>query len=280
MNTNIPRFLYHAHAMGVSGRITRPFEEVIDVQAVSGLPPAGGYSSARKDSYRLREVFSHGGAHSEATGSYDPNKNAFETVVTSTVEGYNLCNVVLADSFTARITSVHPASNPDEPRITPQGSMFEKLRIAGKDIVLESLVDDYDKLDSMSKLREHYKNDASFREAFQRNTFLGREAELPEAKYRYFPWRRYQKTDELPECRGMTVVPLFVVKNPSSPGFEVHGNVIHVQDFGRIHIGDLIISAYERRVTMLHVDLGSPIDGDVSAASVDGNGGTTDPTGP
>jgi hypothetical protein len=38
-----------------------------------------------------------------------------------------------------------------------------------------------------------------------------------------------------------------------------------------------VISAYERRVTMLHVDMGSPMDGSIDAASVDGNGGTTDP---
>jgi hypothetical protein len=277
MDTNTSRFLYHAHAVGVAGRITRPFEETIAVQAASALSASGGYSSARQEPYRLREVFSHKGVHTEATGSHSPKTATHDTVVTATVDGFNLCDVVLADSFTARITSVHPERESAEPRITPQGSMFHKLRIAGKDIILESKVDDYDKLDSMGKLREHYKSNAQFRETFRRDAFVGQEAALPETRQRYFPWRRHQNPDELPEQRGVTIVPLFVVKNPSSPGFEVHGNVIWVQDFGRIHIGELVISAYERRVTMLHVDLGSPIDGSIDAASVDGNGTETPP---
>jgi hypothetical protein len=164
-----PRFLYHGHAVGVSGRITRPFEETIAVQAPSALPTSGGYSSARQEPYRLREVFSHKGARTEATGSHSPKTETHDTAVTATVDGFNLCDVVLADSFTARITSVHPAGKPGEPRITPQGSMFHKLRIAGKDIILESKVDDYDKLDSIGKLREHYKSNAQFREGFRRD---------------------------------------------------------------------------------------------------------------
>src|ERR1700730_12988909 len=132
-----PPFLYHGHAVGVSGRITRPFEETIVVQAPSALPTSGGYSSARQEPYRLREVFSHKGAHTEATGSHSPKTETHDTVVTATVDGFNLRDEVLADSYTPLITCVHPSRNPGEPRITPQGSMFHKRRFAGKDITLE-----------------------------------------------------------------------------------------------------------------------------------------------
>src|ERR1700682_6312617 len=103
-----PPFLYHGHAVGVSGRITRTFEEWIVVQPPTALPRSGCYIPARQEPYRLREVFSHKGTHTEATGSHSPKTETHDTVVTATVDGFNLCDVVLADSFTARITSVHP----------------------------------------------------------------------------------------------------------------------------------------------------------------------------
>jgi hypothetical protein len=72
---------------------------------------------------------------------------------------------------------------------------------------------------------------------------------------------------------GTTIVPLFIVLNPSAAGFQVSGNTITVENFGTIVLGELVISDYERRLTMLHADLGSG----ASACIVGGNGGPTDP---
>ena len=276
-NEERPRYLFHAHAVGLSGRITRPFEELIDVQAASALPPTGGLSSGHQQNYRLRGILSHQGASSKATGSFNAETNANETLATATVQGLNLCDTILAEDITARITSVHLRNG--EHRITPHGSGFTNLRIAGRDIQLIDNVDLYHKLDTLEKVREYYKNNTEdFKTNFDRHAFVGQEADLPEKKRRYFPWCGKERTNVLPEhSSGFTIVPLFVVTNPSAPGFEVHGNVIHVENFGRIHLGELIISGSRRRLTMLHVDLGSPTEGAVDAASVDGNGTQNDP---
>ncbi len=274
------RYLFHAHAVALSGRITRPFEELIDVQAPSALPPNGGLSSGRKRSYRLRGILSHQGAHSKTTGSFNREAKKHETLATATVQGFNLCDTVLADDITARITSIHEVEG--EHRITPQGSAFLNLRVAGRVIELEDNVDLYHELDTLEKVRENYRNNTNdFRTKFDAQGFVGRRADLPENRWRYFPWCHRPSTGDLPGYdRGVTIVPLFIVKNPSAPGFEVHGNVIRVENFGRIHLGELVISGARRRLTMLHVDLGSPTEGDITASSVDGNGGTTDPTPP
>jgi len=50
-----------------------------------------------------------------------------------------------------------------------------------------------------------------------------------------------------------------------------------VDNFGTVVLGELIIGAYQRRLTMLHAELGSPTGGKMSSAIVDGNGGSTDP---
>src|SRR5690349_6452338 len=95
-----PRFLFHAHATGVSGRITRPFDEALDVQAASALPPSGGYSSARQHSIRIREILSIDVARTETSGSLHESKQANVTSATAIVEGFDLCGVVVASGIT------------------------------------------------------------------------------------------------------------------------------------------------------------------------------------
>jgi hypothetical protein len=267
------RFLYHAYAIGFSGQLTKPTTQLIPSQAASALPPAGGYSSARQESYRLLEVLSHGGSTSEVRGSLNSKTQENEILATATIQDLNVGNVVLLDSCTAHLSSAHP-SDGSQPRITPQGSFFQNLRVAGRTIELESRVDLYTTLDTLDKLSEHYKNDKPFRDRFLQEAFVGNEGALHEKQRKFFSWRNIKDTAKLPTSKGgVTIVPLFKVLNPSAPGFQVNGNTITVENFGTVVLGELIISAYERRLTMLHVDLGSG----VSACSVSGNGGPTDP---
>jgi hypothetical protein len=267
------RFLYNAHAIGFSGQLTKPGNQLIPSQAASALPPAGGYSSARQESYRYLEVLSHGGTTSEVKGSLNTKTQENETVATATIQDLNVGNVVLLDSCTAQLSSSHPVDG-SQPQITPQGSFFQNLRVAGRTIELESRVDLYTTLDTLDKLSEHYKNDKPFRNRFLQEAFVGNEGALHEKQRKFFSWRNITKTAELPVSKkGSTIVPLFIVLNPSAPGFEVNGNTITVENFGTVVLGELVISAYERQLTMLHVDLGSG----ASACIVSGNGGQADP---
>ena len=272
------RFLYHAYAVGVAGQITRPINHLIPSQAVSALPAAGGYSSSRQDAHHILELFSHAGASSEATGSQNPSTSNYETSVTATIQGLNIENVLLLDSCTAYLTSVHPAAG-GQPPITAQGSFFQNLRIAGRTIELESRIDLYDSLNTLDKLRDRYRSDGGFRDRFLKEAFSGNAKALDVKQQKYFPWRDIKNTADLPvsKATGATVVPLFIVLNPSEPGFQVNGNVITVENFGTITLGELVIGGYERRLTMVHADLGSPIEGSISAADVGGNGSDTDP---
>jgi hypothetical protein len=269
------RFLYHAYAVGFSGQLTRPADHLIPSQAASALPPAGGYSSARQESYRLLEILSHGGTTSEVKGSLNPKTQENETSATASIQDLKIGNVVLLDSCTAHLSSAHPTDG-GQPRITPQGSFFQNLRIAGRTIELESRVDDYTKFNTFESLRQQYEKDEGFRNRFLQEAFVGNESTLHEKQRKFFSWRNIDrnKTAELPVTKsGATIVPLFVVRNPSAPGFQVSGNTILVENFGTIVLGELVISRYERRLTMLHVDLGSG----ASSGDVGCNGGQADP---
>jgi len=273
------RFLYHASAVGLSGEIRRPFPHTIDVQAASALPRYGGRAAARHGIYQLPGIVSHQGAATEAASLYNRGAGAHETTVFASVTQLDLRSIVTAGALAAAVRCAHSADGQDEPSIGLGGSEIRGLRIAGREIVLESRVDLYSRLDTMALLRDYYRDNAEFREDFDRAAFVGQSERLPADLRRFFPWRRYTRSTRLPEHRGMTVVPLFTVKNASEPGLEIYGNVIRIHDFGIVQLGELIVESHRRRVMMLHADMGSPVEGEVTASCVDGNGSAPPPDG-
>ena len=56
------------------------------------------------------------------------------------------------------------------------------------------------------------------------------------------------------------------------PGATIEQHVVTVPDFGKIFFGELLITDLSRRLTMLRLELGSPIGGAVACAEVENNG--------
>jgi hypothetical protein len=275
-NNGGPRFHYHAHALALQGEITHPFQEKLEPQAPSAVSPFGGFGTARADPFNLKEVISHRGARSRTEAGYNPNTDEHYALANVVLDGLNLSDVVTADSIVARVAAVHSTRQP-EPAISPAGSMIQGLRIFGHLVELIPLVSTYHTHSTMQGLRDHYKNDPQYQSDFHTDAYIGKQSDVPPKKQKFFPWLNHKPDGALPEFRGHTIVPLFRIKDPQIPGVEVHGNVIHIDNFGRIRLGELVISCEERRVTMLHADLGSPQDANLSAAvSCTGNG-QTDP---
>lgn len=276
MNDNTRRFAYHAHALALQGEITHPFREKIEPQAPSAVSPFGGFGVARADAFNLRDVVSHCGARSRTEAGYNPKTKEHYAVAHVALEGFNLSDVVTADSIVARLTAIHPERQ-DEPFISPHGSFIQNLRVAGTPIELVPYVGTYHQLDTMQKVRDHYKANADFRSALHDDARVGKEASLPEKLRKFFPWRRHQPNGELPEFHGHTIVPLFRIVDPKVPGIDVHGSVIHIHHFGRLHIGELLIRSDDRRITMIHADLGSPQEAELMVSSVCGGSSPADP---
>ena len=280
MKIQKPRFHYHAHAIALAGEVTHPFHEIIDVQAPATIPPMGGFSSSHAERYRLPSITMHHGARSKASGKHNPDAKTHESMAYAAVEGLHIEDVLTVDFVTAHVAATYYAGSDDdqEPEITPRGSMYHNLRIAGRKIQLEPNVDLFHELDTLAKVKQAYSdNKNGFKDAFDRDCRVGEVDALPESHHRFFPWRKQKPTGDLPMCHGHTIVPLFIVKNADEPGvFEVRGNVIYVPNFGRIHLGEMVITPHERRVTMIHADMGSPTHADVSCCCVCGGGGPID----
>ena len=86
--------------------------------------------------------------------------------------------------------------------------------------------------------------------------------------------------DEFPESKGIVLCSLVKGFKTCCGEFKdncgelkVYGNVIEVPQFGKVYLGEVMLRQYERQVTMLRLELGSP-SGGVTTGPTTGGGGT------
>jgi hypothetical protein len=258
------RFLFHGSTVALGGRITRPFSENLEVQAATSLPSIGGYASARAGRFRYRELVSFEGASSLVTGS--SREGVHETLITSTVEGLNIMDVITADRVVGRLTSV--ATEDGAISLSPIGSAFVNLRIAGvpvspepHQVLLHS--------GKFSELEQQYQATESpfvdrHGKAFLFSEQRRRESSLAEAR----PGARLRRFED---CHLVTSI----FQNLAVDGapFEVTpGGALVIPGFGRVLLGQYVITRDSRRLTMLLCQLGSPVAGTLSIVEPGGNG--------
>ena len=252
-DTGPDRFFYRASAAALSGRITRPFTEVLEVQAPSFLPPTGGYGSARVENYRFRELVSFRAGYTQVVGSERTRgaETVRSTLVSAVVEGLNIQNVVTADWVVARLTAEHPrkgASPPDELSMLPLGSYFVNLRIAGT-------------LVTLTPPDELLKEDAATKSQIERQC----------RKHLVDP----DTAQDIPvPAKGPLRFSAFQLQTPSIAGAKMQkaGCRIDIPDFGSVYLGELVVAPDRRQLTMVRVVLGCPVEGSIVAASVEGDG--------
>ena len=252
----MPRqFLYTGFSAGFSGRIKAPFDEVVESQAAVSLGVTGGYASARVDNFRRHEIFSFASAHTQVSGIYSAKSHAFETLMSGVLEGLNILDMVKADYIVGRLMSRHPEEpppdGPDEPSITPVGSDFGKIRVAGFDLFPVIDVELFNRVCSYTDLCREIGRSSDLRARFN----------IPDS-------------DEvtMPPARGLLVGSIISEIRGGGPGIKIERNTAWVPGFGKLHFGEFVISQYSRRLVMLRAELGCPVQLDSSGPDMGGNG--------
>ena len=254
-------FHYHAHAVGLAGHITHPFEHLIETQATSALPPTGGRSQDRVDDYRLHDLVSFKSAYTSTTGNYSESDGAFFTVSTSTIEKLDILGILTADKIVARVMSRHPYVDPKskdrrtvEPEMVPLGCHFDKLVIAGHEVRSSLHMGALCDLSKYSDMRKH-----------------GRKRLGNAVHY---------MDDADPPIHCTLIDELEVGHAPELKVHDKWRNTIVVDQFGTIRLGEFIVNPYARRITMLKVRLGCGTEGILTVTSSEGNGSTPPPPTP
>jgi hypothetical protein len=224
-------FLYNAHGSALGGFITRPFNEVIESVASVSLPVSGGYGSAEIKNYDYHQLIKFNRAYTQVSGS-QAEDGSYNTLISVTIEGLTVADMITAKRIVARITTKHDGGD-GETRVTPTGSEFVDLRIAGEPVgglECDPMLTDLDTYEAFRKKSGKRESRGMIRCSLARD----------------IKHSRMKKVDDQ--------------------------QVIVVPDFGTVYLGDCYLKAGERKLTMVRHQLGSPVAGAVALGDGQGNG--------
>lgn len=274
------RFIFRGNASAIGGRIVRPTDTIIDATAASSLTVAGGRSISRAKATRFGEWVSFSGAATAAEGLFDDVKQQIEftfgrvpedALTTSTRVNAEVIGLSVGDKpkltiklLNASLSSRSPNGSGEPAIAVGSDTAIEGVSIGGKALIVDLAVPLFQKYDTRSKLLMAA-DDPQFVKRSGKNLFM-----TPAAA-----GKAAAPAGRLIQGYGTTYATIVKsIKWAGEPfaGAKIDQNLVIVPDFGKIFFGELLITDVSRRLTMLRLELGSPIGGALACAEVDSNG--------
>jgi len=264
-------FLYHAQASAIGGSISRPVMQPINSPAVSVLTSSGGYQTTVIEGYKLENIISFSRAVTQVSGS--KGSNAFNSFASVEIDGLNIENEVTADRIVAKLSNTTPF-DADEPEFSVGGCQFINLRIGGVLIEPVLAIDLHTRLNKMSTLQSAWGNagHADYKDlcSAARQWYLPQaQIDQEEANPSSHPIRPQEKTRD-----GCVRCSLLKGVSGSTAHLTRTGMMFQLPNFGKIHLCEMFVGKYSRKLNMLRLQMGSPVEGDGTVGNLDLNGVT------
>ena len=276
------RFIFRGNAAAIGGRIVRPTDVVIDSSTASSLTVAGGRSKSQAGATRFGQWVSFGGAATSAEGLFDDVKQQIElsygrvaedTLTMSTVSHADVTGLSVGDKPKLTIKRIHAALSSKSPAASGEPAIavgnettVEGASIGGFGLTVTLAVPLFQRFDTQSKLLTAA-DDPQFVQKSGGHLLM-----KPAAKGK---GKGAPPATRLTQSYGTTyatIVRSIKWTGDPYPGATIEQHVVTVPDFGRIFFGELLITDLSRRLTMLRLELGSPIGGFLACAEVENNG--------
>jgi hypothetical protein len=251
-------FHFRAAGLAVGGSFEKPFPIALPPQASIVLPDVGGQTEASLDRFDFRGLLSFDRAIAAARGRLV--NDVYETVICVSVEGLSVLGVLTADRLTARLVSRHPNLPNAEPAIIPEETDIVNLRLRGKPVKLESHVDEYCRNAKMSEMRgpRFAPPRGKAGAAAEGGAAVGEPTYSDGSRrYRLFTVGGRPRASAALDVTGPTADASMTIDLPG---------------FGRIVIGELLVTRASRRITLLRLELGCPHVGTLTVTQIEGNG--------
>ncbi len=273
---------YQASAVAIGGFLHRPIRENLPAVAPTCLPSVGGFDSARHERFDFRGLITVDDAYTHVGGSYDERTGSWTTIASSVVKGLSVGHTLFADRIVGQVSVEHPGDG-GHPRVSFLGTHYDALRVGDCDLAPTlnlDLLDDPDNPGAFPK-QSHLKDECFLKTVGEESQkflqyWIGDKPALPDGKP--LP----QDGDNTPaaiEDRG-NVLSSIVTGIGGECATKSYGHALYVPHFGYIYLGELSVGPGNFQLTMLRLDLGSPIGGSVAAGQATAGGGKGGKGGP
>jgi len=280
---NIPlRYVFHSHAAAFGGHIVRPKDIVLEAGGASALLVTGGRSVAKLARTQFDDFFEVESANTFAEGLFE-DKAAFVEVTHRREQEQTLTALSRARTevnglavgrkprlkigrIRAELTN-RSAGHSGQPSIRiGKDTAIDGISIEGFRLVVELNTKPFIQCDTHAKILA----------AADDPKFVSKSGET------LFMSKRFGGESNTPLFRKLirtggsvyaTIVKSIRWDGKPFPKSEIHDNMVVLPEFGRVFFGELLISEYSRRLTMVRMALGSEAGGSASAGDVESNGG-------
>ncbi len=281
------QFLYHADANAIGGTINRPFNGFVPSHTSISLPIVGGFLEKQRKGRAWKNIVTYANESTHVSGSKkdEAEGGPWTTQVSATIEGLNILEVVTADKVVAQLSVAHPQDG-GEPTISVIGSQFDNLRISGQKITPVLRYDLFAEHDGSSEddPKKRYPKKSWLKQEKFLEKVTAQKAQAKEKyakKYNGAPlpgWIRHH-FHWFDSAQGLNdrdyIVCSLIDHLPELPEHfpgVVCGNGIYIPGFGKVFFGEIVLHQKTFTVSMVRAQLGSPVGGAISAATVRSNG--------
>jgi len=263
METFIKRVhYYHADGSALGATLETPIQAIVPVQAPISLPVVGGYATSRVENFNYESIFSFKSAYTNVAGTVSTKNGGWVTMVTSSVQGLNVLDVITADEVVTKIMTEHPRDPKDgyDPKVSFVGSRISNLRIGGHRVKVTLDLDMCDQGDADKYPGKPCLEDRKFVAAAEKQyKRMNDKAAFPAwVKDKTIPeWvkARYQWDNAKRDARGMVLCSLVKELDGEFPG-KPCGHVLDVPEIGKIFLAELLVDHNSYRLVMMRLELG------------------------
>jgi hypothetical protein len=274
------RLIFRGSAAAFGGRIVRPEDVVFEMPGASALPVTGGRSVSRIPRTDFKGFASFESASTLAEGLIDDRDGAV-ALTNHQVREDSLRMTTRVQAELRQLTvgrtprlqvrhlnaelRAHSPGVSGEPSIVPGDIDVDGVTINGVPLRVELDLDIFKRYDTHAKLLGAM-DDPKFVRSHGAQLFLTTHFD------NYPPpppggWR-------VPSCETIyaTLVKKIEWQDKPAPDTQIDHHSVVVKDFGKIFFGEILISPYSRRLTLLRLELGSDSGGSGGGPDVDVNG--------
>jgi len=265
------RFIYRGNAVGIGGRIVRidPKSDLdipIPVQGASSLPVVGGVSMFKPAKCVIplmkrskQNLVSAQSVTTSAQSDVERRGKPFVTRVSAEIKMVRVLDSISIKRVLLNLTSTH--NDGDEyPRISLGDSEITGLKLGKFPVEVKIDRRTFETFDTKQRLAGNFAENTAFR---TRNA----------KRFNTPPEER-----QVREYGGGYIVTSIVEsisgKLPEGAYMDEDGYTIVWPGVGKIVLGEMLVTHNSRRLTMVRVQLGSPIEGFAAVGEGDVNGGS------
>jgi hypothetical protein len=275
------RFIFRGNAAAFGGRIIRPKDIVLEAPGASSLPVTGGRSVSRIPRTAFEDFFSVESASTFAEGLFDDARQLIEkthhrvqedsltakTTVNADVVGLAIGRKprVTVGHLHASLTARSPLGSGEPAIQIGKDTVIEKVAVNGHNLIIEIDLTPFQRCDTHAKLMTAADDQAFVKES-------GRALFMQASHHGHPAPGAGRLLESYPGTLYATIVKSIKWAGEPFPGAKIDHNMVTIPDFGRLFFGELLISRYDRRLTMVRGALGSDSGGDVGGGDVQDNG--------